>query len=144
MSREIIPRQLALETLDSLQKILFPFDYESITLLNSIASEQDFDPDCLEYDSVDVDYRRDDEKEVVYYYWGSRLMNLLNEIENTKPRGIVHKWLERRSRGRHVMIATIVGIIIAVVLGVLSLVVAIFQAWVSNQQWKDPISKSSS
>jgi len=39
------------------------------------------------------------------------------------------------------MMATLIGVMIAVVMGFLGLVVAIFQAWVTYQQWKYPISK---
>ena len=68
-------------------------------------------------------------------------MNLYDEIENPRPRGLIEKWIERRSGARYVMMATLIGVMIAVVMGFLGLVVAIFQAWITYQQWKYPISK---
>ncbi|KAI0162630.1 hypothetical protein BJ166DRAFT_524140 [Pestalotiopsis sp. NC0098] len=133
----VIPRQLVLETLDSFQKILFPLDSKSQALLRSLVSKKAFDPDCLRFGSSA--YRLEDENEVVYRYWGSRLMDLYDEIENPTPRGYVDIWLEKRSKARHVMLATMVGVIIAVVLGILGLAVGIFQSWVSYQAWKHPV-----
>jgi len=86
-----------------------------------------------------MDYRRKEEKEIGYQYWGTRLVDLYEEIENPKPRGLIQRWLQMRCKDRHVMMATIAGVIIAVVLGVLGLAVGIFQAWISYQQWKYPV-----
>jgi len=52
----------------------------------------------------------------------------------------VERWLERKSRARHVMMATVAGVIIAILLGVAGLVVGVVQAWVGWMQWKHPIS----
>ncbi|CCF41709.1 hypothetical protein CH063_02658 [Colletotrichum higginsianum] len=135
--RCILPRQLALETLDSLQKVLFPPDKDSRALLRSLVSKASFDPDCLCLSSVS--YRSNDERDLSYHYWGSRLMDLYDELENPRPRGLIDIWLEQRSKARHVMLATLVGVIIAVILGMLGLVVGIFQAWVAYQAWKHPV-----
>lgn len=132
-----IPRQLALETLDSLQKILFPLEPESQALLRSLVSKQSLDPDCLRFGSTS--YRREGETNTKYQYWGSRIMDLYDEIENPRPRGFLEKWLERRSKARHVMLATLVGVIIAIFLGLCGLIVGVFQAWVSYQAWQHPV-----
>lgn len=132
-----LPRQLALETLDSVQKILFPFELKSRALLRSLASKESFDPDCLRFGSAF--YRGEHENDIQYQYWGSRLMDLYDEIENPKPRGIFETWLEQRSKARHVMLATLVGVIIAIILGIFGLIVGIFQAWVSYLAWKHPV-----
>ncbi|KAK0709946.1 hypothetical protein B0T26DRAFT_723585 [Lasiosphaeria miniovina] len=71
-----------------------------------------------------------------YPVWGSRLMDLFDEIENPKPRGALDAWLERRSKSRHVMLVTLAGVATAVVLGLLSLCVSIFQTWIAWKQWK--------
>ena len=89
-----------------------------------------------------MDYRRENEKEIRYIYWGDRLMDLYEELQDPKPRGIYH-WLQERSKGRHVMMATIAGVIFAVVLGLLSLAVGILQTWFAYQQWKHPNNASS-
>ncbi|KAF2231823.1 hypothetical protein EV356DRAFT_578886 [Viridothelium virens] len=129
-----IPRQLALEILDTLQLVLFPSD--NYSLLRSLVSKEGFYPSCLHFESAP--YRSEDEMET-YHYFGQRLMDLYEELQNPTPRGPVEKWLERRSGARYVMMATLFGVIIAVILGLLGLAVAIFQAWVAWQQWKHPI-----
>lgn len=133
----VLPRQLALETLDSLQRILFPLESRSQAYLRSLVSRQSLDPDCLRFGSST--YRHDHENDVSYQYWGSRLMDLYDELENPKPRKLWDIWLERKSKARHVMLATLVGIIIAIILGVLGLVVGIMQTWISYQAWKHPV-----
>lgn len=55
-------------------------------------------------------------------------MDLFDEIENPKPRSLLEVWLDKRSKARHVMMATLVGVIIAVLLGIFGLAVGIFQA----------------
>ncbi|KAL1969804.1 hypothetical protein VTN77DRAFT_7313 [Rasamsonia byssochlamydoides] len=90
-----IPRQLALETLDSLQKILFPSDSESKALLRSLVSKGSFDPNCLRFESASN--RTNDEREIEYRYFGARLADLYEEIENPGPRSLVERWFERRS-----------------------------------------------
>lgn len=106
-------------------------------MLRSLVSKQNLDPDCLRFETAIV--RAGDENDINYQYWGSRLMDLYDEIENPKPRGLLEEWMERRSGARYVMMATLAGVMIAVILGLLGLVVSIFQAWVSYQQWKHPV-----
>lgn len=140
--RGALPRQLALEALDSVQKILFPIsDLKSKSLLLSLTSSAGFDPDCLRFESTNI--RNDDEKEITFHYFGGRLAELYEEVENPRPRGRLGKWLERKSGARYVMMATLVGVAIAILLGVASLAVSSYQAWLGYQQWQHPIVKSS-
>lgn len=133
-----IPRALALETLDTIHNILFPSDKESQALLSSLVSHSSFDKDCRNYESAA--YGKEDEKNSQYRYWGARLVELYNESQKPTPRGWLQTWLERKSGARYVMMATLVGVIIAILIGFLSLGVAGFQAWVAWQQWKHPLS----
>ena len=137
-SRGALPRQLALECLDSIQKILFPLtDPISKSILLSLTASASLDPDCLLFESTSI--RNQDEKEISYYYFGMHLLDLYAELESPTPRGWVEKWFERRSGARYVMMATLVGIIAAVILGILGVGIGAFQAWVAYQQWKHPI-----
>ncbi|CAI0645159.1 unnamed protein product [Colletotrichum noveboracense] len=140
LASNIFPRQLLLETIDSLERILFPMDNESLSLLRSLVSAESLDPDCQ--DRRFQSYRLDHEKETTYNYWGSRLMDLCDEIENPKPRGHFGLWLKANSKDRHVMLATLVGISVAILLGILSLVVGLFQAWIAYEAWKHPVNDS--
>lgn len=106
-----LPRQLTLECLDSVQKILFPLtDRKSKSLLLSLTSTSSFDPDCLRFDSASI--RNHDEKDIAYHYFGEHLAELYDELENPTPRGSLEKWLERRSGARYVMLATLIGVIL--------------------------------
>jgi hypothetical protein len=135
-----LPRQLALEVLDSIQKILFPLDDpKSRALLGTLTSTSGFDPDCLRFESSSI--RTAEEKDIAYYYFGARLSELYSEMENPTPRGI-EKWFERKSGARYVMMATLVGVVIALLLGFMSLAVSIYQAWVGYQQWQHPVSST--
>jgi hypothetical protein len=140
LKRGALPRQLVLEILDSIQDLLFPLtDPKSRTLLQSLTSTRgaSFDPDCLRFDSSSI--RRAEEKFVPYYHLGERLMELYAEGDDPQPRGRVWRWLERRSRPRFVMLATLAGVIIAVLLGLFGLTVQIYQTWITYQAWKHPV-----
>ena len=57
---------------------------------------------------------------------------------NPTPRGF-EKWFERNSSPRFVMMATVAGVMFAVFLGLLSLALGGFQAYVGYMAWKHPV-----
>ena len=121
-----------------MQKVLFPlWDAKSKSLLQSLVSTASFDPDCIRYAT---DIRAADEKEIPYHYFGSRLADLYEELENPQPRGWGEKWLERKSGNRYLMMATLIGVITAVFLGFAGLAVSSYQTWLTYQAWKYPVS----
>jgi hypothetical protein len=131
--------------LDSIQKILFPLSdpsSKSRSLLQSLISTSSFDPDCLRFESASI--RNPDEKDISYLYFGDRLGDLYEELENPKPRGWIESWLERKSGARYIMMATVAGVAFAVLLGIASLAVSSYQSWLTYQQWQHPIAPSSS
>ena len=124
-----------------MQKILFPLtDAKSRSILVSLTSTASFDPDALRFESSSI--RTHEEKDISYFYFGSRLMDLYEELENPKPRGWIEKWLERKSGARYVMMATLLGVVIAILLGVAALALGGYQAWLGYQQWQHPVSNS--
>ena len=135
-----MPRALALETLASLQTILFPLtEAKSKALLLSLTSttNQNFDTDVLRYDSSTI--RNTFQVEPIpYHYFGSRLGDLYEELANPTPRGL-ERWFERKSGARYVMMATIAGVLFAIFLGIASLALGAYQAWVGYQQWQHPV-----
>ncbi|KAH8800302.1 hypothetical protein F5884DRAFT_686099 [Xylogone sp. PMI_703] len=134
-----LPRGLCLEILDSLQKILFPLSHQpSKKLLTSMVSRMGLDPDILRFESASI--RLPSETTIEYRYFGARLADLYEEMQNPVPRGGLQKWFERRSGARYVMVATVIGVIIAIVLGATSLAVSSWQAWIAWQAWKHPVS----
>ncbi|KAK8018054.1 hypothetical protein PG991_007244 [Apiospora marii] len=126
--------QVSREVLHSIQVVLFPFNSDSEVLLRSLVRKVSLDPDCAQYGfAVGGD-------DLAYSCFGSKLMDLYDEVDNPSPRGFVEKWFERKSGARYVMMATFIGVIIAVILGILSLAVGLFQSWVAYEAWKHPVS----
>jgi len=129
-----LPRDLALETIYTIH-LLFPvLDDKTTALLRTLIANQRFDPDCLNFGTAAFETPDEKERVIRFPVWGSRLMDLYDEIENPKPRNLIDLWVERRSRARHVMKVTIASFLAAVVLGFLSLYVAVFQAVVAWEQ----------
>ena len=136
--RGALPRHLVLECLDSTQKILLPLsDKKSRIFLRSLISKHGFDSEMLNFESADI--RNIDERDITYHYFGPRLADLADELENPKPQSWMEKWFERKSGARYVMMATLVGAAIAVLLGIASLALGGYQAWIGYQQWKHPV-----
>ncbi|KAI9711580.1 MAG: hypothetical protein M1820_002145 [Bogoriella megaspora] len=138
-SNGIIPRQLALEVIDSIQKILFPLtDPKCRKMLQQLVSTSNFDPDCLRFESASI--RSPEEQDITYTYLGTRLADLYEETQNPKPYSLLDKWLERKSGARYTTLVALIGIAIAILLGLLTLVVSIYQAYISYQAWQHPVS----
>ncbi|EWG50632.1 hypothetical protein FVEG_16664 [Fusarium verticillioides 7600] len=141
LKRGVLPRQLVLEVLDSLQGTLFPLsDPRSKKLLRSLISKCSFDPDILNFEVSSV--RRVGEESIPYVYLADRLADLHNELQTPRPRGWLQKSMQRKSGARHVMMATLIGVIFAVLLGIASLAVSSYQAWIAYQAWKHPVQPS--
>ncbi|KAK2612542.1 hypothetical protein QQS21_001480 [Conoideocrella luteorostrata] len=137
----VIPLDLAIETLSTIKDVLFPDDWSSHSLLRVLISRQGFDPDIARTSDQSAQVSRNMEG-MQYCYWQSRLIDLGDELENPTPRGVLEKYFQRKSAARHVIMATIAGVAIAVIVGIFSLAVSIFQAWVGWQQWQHPITSS--
>lgn len=118
--------------------MLFPDEVASQSILRTLVSRNKFDPDLLRVVDSPL-YLSAVNAPIKCQYWGNRLMDLYEEIENPTPRGFFEKWLERKSGARYVMMATLVGVGFAILLGFFSLAVSIFQAWIGWQQWQHPI-----
>ncbi|KAK8002433.1 hypothetical protein PG989_002152 [Apiospora arundinis] len=155
----LLPRQLLLEILDSLQRILFPLDdAASKKLLRRLIESPDtnFDPSLLQFEYSSLHRHRDtassvaalgrrqsnkaysttgrDQGGVQYLYLAARLSELREELDNPSPRGWLQRRLQRRSSARYVMMVTLAGVVFAV----LSLVMSAIQTWIAYQAWKAP------
>jgi hypothetical protein len=131
----MLPRKLILEVLDTLHLVLFTPNPASYKLLESLVSKHGFDSGLLAYASVP--YRTSADPESSYLYFGGRLLALHNEMQSPRPRGWLQERLGRK-RDAYMLMATMIGVFIAVLIGFLSLAVSCFQAWVGYQQWKHP------
>ncbi|TGO35296.1 hypothetical protein BHYA_0163g00110 [Botrytis hyacinthi] len=134
-----LPRALVIEVLDSIQKVIFDLtDVKSKELLLSLTltSTCNSDPGILRFESVTI--RKPEEQNIQYYYFGARLADLHQELMNPTPRGF-QKWFERKSSPRFVMMATVAGVMFALSLGLSSLALGGFQAYVGYMAWKYPV-----
>ncbi|KAI1125952.1 hypothetical protein F5Y10DRAFT_245988 [Nemania abortiva] len=138
-----LPRQLMLETIDSLQSILFPVESKKARkLLDRLVATEQWDPEIKIYEFGTI--RNPEEKSIPYYYLATSLSELQNELENPPPRGWLERQIERRTADRYMMMATLAGVAFAVLLGILSLIVSTYQAWISYQAWQHPVGSSGS
>ncbi|GAW22551.1 hypothetical protein ANO14919_120910 [Xylariales sp. No.14919] len=136
----LLPRQLLLEVLDSTQRILFPLsDAKSRRLLGSLVSDSDysFDPDIEKFELSAV--CNPGEEVISYIYLADQLEELFQESQTPQPRTWLEKQMERRSGARYMMLATLIGVAFAVLLGVLALILSAVQTWIAYQAWKHPV-----
>jgi hypothetical protein len=135
-SPSILPRQVVLEVLDTISTVLFPPDLGSQKLLAYLVMKHGWDKGLLS--DMSTPYRKPDDPEISFNYFGDRLDELHRELLAPTPNGWLQRRLQRRSE-TYMLMATMYGVIIAVTLGFLSLVAAIFPSWVAWQQWKHPV-----
>lgn len=107
-------------------------------------STEEFDPNVSKHitngtDDNGIELKGEQREAQKWKYWGSRMLDLYEELQNERPHGAWDIWVERNSKNRHVMMATIIGVFIAVLLGLLSLCLAGLQTWISYRAWKTPV-----
>lgn len=106
-------------------------------LLKKLVTFSDFDPDMLNSDFLS--FCHEHEKNIGYVHLADRLRILHQEVQNPRPRGWFQKEVGRRSGSRHMMMATLVGVVIAVFLGIVALGVSSYQTWIAYQAWQHPV-----
>lgn len=106
-------------------------------MLKSIVTSCALDPEVSNFEFSLL--RNPGEERISYVYLAERLANLYHEMQNPRPRGWLERVLERKSGARYVMMATLVGVVFAVILGFLSLAVSSYQTWIAYQAWKHPV-----
>ena len=134
-----LPRALILEVLDTIHIVLFPPEPESYKLLDLLVARKDFDSGLLS--GISTPYRGEHDAPVTYQYFGERLAALQAEMQTPSPHGWLQRRLQRKS-DTYMVMATLIGVCIAVMLGILGLAVSSFQAWIAYQQWKHPVKDS--
>jgi hypothetical protein len=130
-----LPPKLLLETLHSLQCILFPpVDEKSSRFLENIVrdAKSGFDPDCLLYEG----YTRSVPENFEYRYWGNRLAKLHQLVTNPKPSHRLSQWIQRHASERNALFVAILSLVLSALFGFLSVVLGILQAWLAYESWK--------
>lgn len=139
LQHSTLPRGLIFETLHTIYGILFPPGLGTEVFASSL-TRRGFGKHFLRYRMHRL-RQEDDDPEIDYAYFGERLVELHNELKDPSPRN----WFERlfeggtKSAERKMLMATTIGVFIAVTIGLFGLVIAGFQAWVGYQQWKHPV-----
>lgn len=136
----MLPRELILEVFDTIHNVLFPPDRESQSLLFSLVAKNGFDKDILKFEMPS--HRDQEDSGPPFPYFADRLMELYGEMQNPAPRTRLESWFERKSGARYMLMATMIGVFIAVIIGILGLGLSGFQAYVSYQQWKHPVNSA--
>lgn len=131
-----LPSQLLLETLHSIHYILFPIseDHKSAKLVRSLIRKSKFDPDLLIHDGC----IRALPENFEHVYWGNRLRIIQDMTSKPPPKNILVSWVERHTSERNALSVAILGLILVVVFGFLSLLVGVAQLIVSILAWKYP------
>jgi hypothetical protein len=123
-----MPRQLALETLDSIQTLLFPMsDDKSRRILEELVDKMGFDKDCLEIDSFG--FRMEDEDEYRFQIWADRLLTIKDTMDSPRSRRVCWGRLELKSKPVYLMLITLVGVILATLLAAGSFGVGVFDTF---------------
>ena len=119
---------------------MFPVgDAKSRAELRKLIRRHGFDRDAEHFEHAAL--RTPAEQRIEYWYLNDRLLDLYDELQDPKPRGWLEEWMERRSGGRYVMMATLIGVFIAILLGAAGLGVGILQSWLAYQAWQHPVAQ---
>ncbi|KAK0673178.1 hypothetical protein QBC41DRAFT_343236 [Cercophora samala] len=142
LSRGMLCPRLLAETLHSLQSILFSHDDDrSMDLLKKkLIKKKGFDRSCALLEGY-LPFN-DDPDDFVYAYWGDRLTILHDLVRDRPPRTKFEKWIKWQTTERNFFLVAGLALIISAVVGVLSLVLAIFQSFIAWQAWKHPATTS--
>lgn len=131
-----LPPGLVVETLRSIQYLLFPYeDLKSTKILDQLIQRDGFDAECAEYD----DYALDGLDEDKYLYWGQRIAALHKVIDNRPPRNSLERWLQRHDTERNVLFFALVGLSIWTIVSIIRIGLLAVQIWVSYEAWQHPV-----
>ncbi|KAL2787667.1 hypothetical protein BJX66DRAFT_327670 [Aspergillus keveii] len=134
-----LPPQLLLETLHSIQFILFPISNDktrkSIRLLQRLVTKDGFDPNAR----LDEGWIRDGvAANFRYKYWNQRLEILYQLAKNPPPRNGFISWIERHTTERNALTVAIIGLFLSAFFGLLTCLIGGAQLAVAIMAWKDP------
>ncbi|KAL3462738.1 hypothetical protein BJX64DRAFT_299314 [Aspergillus heterothallicus] len=134
-----LPPQLLLETLHSIQFILFPISTDgtkkSAKLLKRLVDKDGFDPNARWdegwiRDGVATNFR--------YKYWNKRLEVLYRLVKNPPPRNGFISWVERHTTERNALTVAIIGLFLSAFFGLLTCLIGGAQLAIAILAWKDP------
>jgi hypothetical protein len=136
-NRGTLPPRLLFETLVSFHSILFPIagisSKRSTKLLEKLIRTRCYDPEGMW-----VEFVRPITSDFQFMYWGDRLARLHELVKQPPPRNRFVSWIERHTSERNALTVAIVGLFLAALFGLLSLLVGIVQTVIAFLAWKYP------
>ncbi|KAL3443966.1 hypothetical protein BJX65DRAFT_320303 [Aspergillus insuetus] len=135
----MLPPQLLLETLHTIQFILFPISSDkggkSTRMLKALMRKHGFDPNARVDEGL---IRKDVPPKFKYEYWAHRLKILYHLAKSPPPRNWVVSWIERHTSERNALTVAIVGLFLSAFFGLLTCLIGGAQLYIAIVAWKDP------
>ncbi|CAM1510524.1 Fc.00g008590.m01.CDS01 [Cosmosporella sp. VM-42] len=136
--RGSLPPQLLVETLHSLQGIIFPsIDSDSSEILDELVGKSGFDPECAQYEGYKI--FPEPPEGLKYVYWGERIAHLHDLLLSRPPRNKVERWFQQWSTERNAFSIAILALLITIVVGIVGIGLTSFQIWITWMAWKYPV-----
>ncbi|KAH7119252.1 hypothetical protein EDB81DRAFT_667578, partial [Dactylonectria macrodidyma] len=139
-----LPPQLLVETLHSLQSIIFPpIDQKSTAILDELTTKRhgDFDRECAEYEGYKL--FQEPPEDFRYVYWGERIVLLHELLISRPPRNKLERWLHWQSSEGNALFVALVALLISICVGIITIGLAGVQVWIAWMAWKHPVTCSS-
>ncbi|KAF5672573.1 hypothetical protein FHETE_3707 [Fusarium heterosporum] len=133
-----LPPQLLVETLYTLQGILFPsLDKKSGDVLNALIRRDGFDPECAQYEGYKI--FSEPPEHFQYVYWGKRIAQLHELVKSRPPRNKAEKWFQQKTSERNALLIALLALFISIFVGILSIILGAVQVWIAWMAWKHPV-----
>ncbi|CAG9938596.1 unnamed protein product [Clonostachys rosea f. rosea IK726] len=137
LKRGTLPPKLLLETLLTFHDVLYPVasvrDKRSRASLDTMIQKHGFDPE-----SRWIEFVRATPMDMKFDYWGSRLSVLQGFVKKPPPPNALVAWFERHTSERNALTVAIIGLLLAVIFGVLSFIVGLLQLILAYIAYKYP------
>jgi len=107
-----------------------------MVILQRLIKKKDFDEACCIHEGYKV--FRDTAEDFQYMYWGERLAMLHDLVLGRPPQTSFQRWIRWQTSESNSFLIAISALVISIVVGIFSLGLSGFQAWVAWQAWKYP------
>ncbi|KAF4965168.1 hypothetical protein FSARC_6986 [Fusarium sarcochroum] len=132
------PPQLLVETLHSLQAILFPsLNKKSSKVFNTLIRKEGFDPECAQYEGYKL--FAEPPQDFSYVYWGKRIAQLHEVAKSRPPKNRFEKWFQQWTTERNALLVALSALLISIFVGILSIILGSVQVWIAWMAWKHPV-----
>lgn len=106
----------------------------SVAALRRLIRDEKFDPDATW-----VEFVRPIPHDFGFVHWGSRLAELHSVVKDPPPVNPVVSWVERHASERNALAVAMLGLFLAVLFGLLSLITGILQLIIAWLAWRHPV-----